>query len=143
MDLARSKCPNVVGVKYTDSDFADLGRCAMAGYNVLVGADNMLLSALATGADGAIGITYSFAGSLHNEIFENFHKGNMEKCNNLQEKSRLLLEKLKIYGLHASCKHMMEFRGFGLGPLRWPQSNLNEEEKNKIKNDEGLHNLLK
>lgn len=143
MDLAKTKCPNVVGVKYTDSDFADMGRCAMAGYNVLVGADNMLFSALAAGADGAIGITYSFAGKLHNEIYENFHKGNMEKCSDLQEKSRILLEKLKGYGLHSCSKFLMEFRGINLGPLRWPQSNLSEEEKNKIRNDEVLHDLLK
>jgi dihydrodipicolinate synthase/N-acetylneuraminate lyase len=76
LDLAKKTCPNIVGVKYTDSNFADLGRCAFAGYNVLVGADNMLLSALAAGADGAIGISYNYTGLLHGEIYEKFVNGN-------------------------------------------------------------------
>ena len=136
LDIAHSTCGNIVGVKYTDSNFADLGRCASAGYNVLVGADNMLLPALAAGADGAIGITYNFFGELHNAIYENFHSGNVKFANFLQEHSRILLDKIFGYGIYACSKYLMKtLRGFELGPLRWPQSNTNEEMKEKIAKD--------
>jgi len=38
--LANSISPNVVGAKFTDSDFGDLGLCSAAGFNMLVGADD-------------------------------------------------------------------------------------------------------
>ncbi|EGR27198.1 mandelate racemase muconate lactonizing protein, putative [Ichthyophthirius multifiliis] len=136
LDLTKEICPNIVGVKFTDSNFADLGRCASSGYNVLVGADNMLFSALAAGADGAIGISYNFTGVLHNQIYENFLQNDFYVCHQLQEQSRVILEKINYYGIYPCSKFLMNsIRGFDLGPLRWPIGNLNQEQKKNILNE--------
>ena len=43
LDIARKKCPNIIGTKFTDTDFGELGLMAKAGYNVLAGFGNDLL----------------------------------------------------------------------------------------------------
>jgi hypothetical protein len=37
LDMANKISPNVIGCKFTDTDLVDLGICANAGYNILVG----------------------------------------------------------------------------------------------------------
>lgn len=66
LDLANKISPNIVGCKYTDTDLVDLGLCANSGYNILVGGDPILLSALSAGCDGTIGSSYNFHGNLYN-----------------------------------------------------------------------------
>lgn len=66
LDMANKMAPNIIGCKFTCNKFNELNNLVSSGYNVLCGADNMLLPALAAGADGAIGLTYNFSGLLHN-----------------------------------------------------------------------------
>ncbi len=57
---------NIVGVKFTFNDFEDFKLCCdLKKFNMLIGYDEKLFTALESGADGAIGIGYNFAGELH------------------------------------------------------------------------------
>lgn len=137
LDICKRNCENVVGAKFTASDFADLGRCIASGYNMLVGADNMVLAALAVGCQGAIGITYNFAGRLHYDIYEKFANGEIKEANQLQEISRVLCEKLYSVGINAASKFLQEMiRGINMGPLRWPQAKLTKEKEEEFRRDE-------
>lgn len=58
------KIPNLMGVKFTFealADFNAIGRFKNQKYNMLMGRDEMLLSALATGvAGGGVGSTFNY-----------------------------------------------------------------------------------
>lgn len=121
LDLAKKQAPNIVGCKFTDSDLGDVGLCSKAGYSVLIGADNMLLSSFTAGANGAIGIAFNFAGRVHRNIWDYFNKGDIKTADNWQQISREMSVILGRHGLFFSCKSLMqEWRGLDMGPLRWP-----------------------
>ena len=58
------KIPNLMGVKFTNeklADFNSIGRYKNRKYNMLIGRDEILLSAVATGAcDGGVGSTFNY-----------------------------------------------------------------------------------
>ena len=62
LSLAREASPNVVGCKFTDNRFDDVNLCVSKGFNVLVGADTMLVGSLLHGAHGSVPIGCHFAG---------------------------------------------------------------------------------
>lgn len=96
------------------------GLVASAGFTVLIGQDQMLLSGLAAGVQGAIGIGYSFAGRLHQDIFELFQLGHIEAAQKKQQTSRLLMDWLARNQLQPSVRCLMkEWFGLDFGPLRW------------------------
>lgn len=76
--MANARCPNIVGMKYTGTDFDKYSPEFFKKFNVLVGADHMLIKAFKCGADGAIGIGYNFAGDWAREIFDAVQSGDME-----------------------------------------------------------------
>ena len=78
LNLANNVCPNIVGMKYTGQDFDKYSSAFFKKFNVLVGADNMMVKAFKCGADGAIGIGYNFAGEWGREIFDAVNQGDME-----------------------------------------------------------------
>ena len=57
LKAATGKIPNLAGIKFTHEDLMDFAECqAFEGgrYDILFGRDEVLLSALATGAKGAV-----------------------------------------------------------------------------------------
>mmetsp|Transcript_12009 Transcript_12009/g.15567 ORF Transcript_12009/g.15567 Transcript_12009/m.15567 type:complete len:335 (+) Transcript_12009:92-1096(+) len=125
---ARKLAPNVVGVKFTSTDLADLQRCARNGFNTLVGADDMLSYALAAGADGAIGITYNFTGKLHSSIIRAFNEKEYQEANEMQKISTELMFQIKNTGnLNGACFYLFEYlRKIPLGASRYPVYKLSD-----------------
>ena len=71
----QARIPSLVGVKFSHTAVFDMqAALAVEGgrYNLLFGSDEMLLSGLAGGADGAVGSTYNFAAPLYNRIIAAF-----------------------------------------------------------------------
>ena len=52
--------------------------------NMLYGLDAQLLSALAVGAEGAVGSTYNFNGYLEGKVFEYYKKGDLATAGSYQ-----------------------------------------------------------
>src|SRR5690606_27491152 len=64
IQLAEELIPNFVGLKYTATTLHEYEACLNyknGKYDILYGLDEMLLGALAVGAKGAVGSTYTFA----------------------------------------------------------------------------------
>lgn len=126
------RIPNLAGAKFTHEDLMDFGRCvrlADGAFNVLFGRDEVLLSALAHGARGAVGTTYNYAAPIYLRLMEAFEAGDMSGARSEQARAVEMIEVLSKAGGALSCgKAVMKMLGLECGPVRPPLRNPSEEE---------------
>lgn len=69
-------------------------------YNMMYGRDEMLLGALAIGADGGVGSTYNlpFMAPIYAKLQSAFAAGDLDTARAMQLKSRQLVQLMKAYG---------------------------------------------
>jgi len=129
--IAEGKIPNLAGIKFTHMDLEDFGRCldlAAERLTILFGMDQALLSALALGARGAIGTTYSFAGPLYRRLIEAFEAGDMPRAQAMQQRSRQMIALCYRNGGLGACKAVMKMIGLDCGPVRLPLRNPSDQQ---------------
>ena len=98
-------------------------------YNILFGVDEMLLSGLAAGCDGAVGSTYNFMAPLYHEVIHHFENGNLDAARSAQWKAAELIQVIiRRHGV-SGLKEAMGFSGIPCGPPRLPLPTLTEEER--------------
>ena len=119
--------PNLAGIKYTAPTIQEYQSCLNfeAGrFDILYGLDELLLPALAVGAQGAIGSTYTFAAPLYLETMRAFSRGDLVAARAshgyMVEVIRVLLQYPPIPGQKA----IMKMLGWDLGPCRLPLTTL-------------------
>ena len=134
--------PSLAGVKYSHRMLQEFQICNEfedGRFNMLFGADEMLLSAVATGADGAVGSTYNYLAPVYNQVIESVKAGDVEAAQAYQMKAvafvRLVLEYRGLAGLKA----VMKLIGLDCGPNRLPIRTLNESEVSALR--KGLEDL--
>lgn len=135
LQMANGRLPSLTGVKFSDFAIFELQACAgyeNGRYNMLFGSDEMLLSGLAGGAQGAVGTTYCFALPLYQAIYAAFQRGDLPEAQRLQSISVQMLRVLNRYATPVTnlpaMKAMMKVVGLDCGPLRLPLSNPGEEQ---------------
>lgn len=136
--LAEEMIPNFAGLKYTASTLHEYEACVNykdGKYDVLYGLDEMLLGALAVGAKGAVGSTYTFAAPLYNKVIENFENGNMEEARRLQMVSIKMVQSLGKFSPIPAQRAIVDMGGFELGSCRLPLIGLTWEERKRLKED--------
>ena len=130
---------NLAGVKYTHEDLYDFGRCLdfkPEKYDILFGRDEMLLSALALGARGAVGGLYNFAAPLFYRIIDAFNNGEPRTAQAFQQKARELANiYFKYGGSIATVKAMMKIAGLDCGPVRLPIKKVTEQQYARMKTE--------
>ena len=127
LEDGRESVPNLTGLKYTDTKLFEYQMCLAVDNNALDivwGCDEMLLGALATGANAFIGSTYNFAAPLSNGVIKAFKEGNIEEARTLQLQSALMIRELLEFPFHAALKRVMQSLGVSLGPVRPPLKEL-------------------
>jgi N-acetylneuraminate lyase len=126
------RIPNLAGAKFTHEDLMDFGRCvrlADGAFNMLFGRDEILLSALAHGARGAVGTTYNYAAPLYLRLMEAFDAGDMDGARSEQARAVEMIEILTKAGGPLSCgKAVMKMLGVDCGPPRPPLRSPSGEE---------------
>ncbi len=123
------RIPNFAGIKYTFENMMDYQMCLEFGnrkYNILWGRDEMLLEALAIGADSFVGSTYGYSAPVYHAIMKAFYSGDIRKAAELQYEANKLIALLGKYG-NGSGKAFMKAAGMDLGPCRRPLSTLDGE----------------
>lgn len=142
------KIPTLRGIKYTANTLHEFQRCLhYAGdrFDVLFGYDELLLPALAVGAHGAVGSTYSFAAPMYIKIMKLFQEGKLKEAEEWQYKCVQMIEALSMYHPIATQKAILKMMGTDLGSCRLPLPTLNdgqEEELRKYLNDMNFFNFL-
>jgi N-acetylneuraminate lyase len=123
---AAPRIPNLAGIKFTNDDLAMYDACLRfdgGRFDVPWGIDEKLVTALATGAQGAVGSTYNFAAPLYHELIVTFRRGDLETANELQRQAVWLVETLAAVGYFGAAKALMGWLGVPVGPARKPLGN--------------------
>lgn len=135
LNEAADRIPTLAGVKFTYEDLMDFGRClAFQGgrFNMLFGRDEVLLSALALGARGAVGSTYNFAAPLYQRIMETHKSGDIAIARKEQSRAMELVHVLKKYDVIPAGKSVMRMIGLDCGPVRLPLRTLTDEQCDEL-----------
>ncbi|MFZ5517647.1 MAG: dihydrodipicolinate synthase family protein [Candidatus Zhuqueibacterota bacterium] len=120
---SRDRLANLAGIKYSNAAIHEFQACLNFDnqrYDLLFGLDEMLASALITGARGAVGATYNFAAPLYHRILEAFQNHDLAEAQRLQLLSVQLIRLLNECGGMAAFKTAMKFLGWDCGPPRLP-----------------------
>jgi len=88
--------------------------------NVLFGRDEILLSALVLGVDGAVGSTYSYAAPVYLRVMEAVAKDDILGARREQAKAVEMVEALVGFGGLRATKAVMSMQGVDCGPVRLP-----------------------
>ena len=143
---ASDRIPSLQGIKFSDFFLADFMACQEADngkYDILFGSDEMLLGALACGAEGAVGSCYGFAGKLWRNIIAAYQQGERLEAKLWMRKAARMVREIGSLGpFHACVKEVIwPILGFEVGSLRLPQPRLNLTEINKARKHIGESGL--
>jgi N-acetylneuraminate lyase len=135
LKLAEDQIPNLAGIKYTAATIHEYQACLdykQGKFDILYGYDELLLPALAVGAKGAIGSTYTFAAPLYLRVMEYFRDGKIEEARQMQMHAIRMIQCLGRYSPIPTQKGMMKLLGMDLGPCRLPLTTLSAAELQDI-----------
>ena len=135
---AAKRIENLAGLKFTKPTIHEFQQCQdldAGRFDVLWGLDEMLLSALAVGAQGAIGSTYNIAAPLYSKIIEAFAGGNMNEAQRLQSQAVQFIQTIAQFPFHPAMKEILRWQGIDCGPARLPMASLTEQQANNLRCD--------
>lgn len=127
LEQAKPRIPNLVGLKYSNSDLLQLQECLQlqdGEFEVLFGCDEFLLSGVVLGVHGAIGSTYNFAAPMYLQMLAALTSGDLAAAQAIQGRSAQLIRTLMRFGFMPACKAIMARFGVDCGPVRLPLRNL-------------------
>lgn len=135
LQIAGNRIPNLVGIKYTASTIQEYQSCFNydnGRFDVLFGFDELLLPALAVGARGAIGSTYTFAASQYLQTKSYFESGDIKAA---QQQHLFMVEVIRIFAKYPSIpaqKAIMKMLGWDLGPCRLPLTTFSQAQYDQL-----------
>lgn len=125
------------GIKFTSNDFFSLERCRVKFPEKVIynGFDEMFMSGLAMGADGAIGSTYNFMADKFVKIQKLFNDGRINEARKIQNDANEIIALLCRVGVMKGEKEILNQLGFNFGECRHPFTGLSQEEKELIEKE--------
>lgn len=135
--LAEGKIPNLAGIKYTAATLHEYQACLNyknGRFDILYGYDELLLPALAVGAQAAIGSTYTFAAPLYLKVMAYFREGKITEAQQMQLHAINMIRCLSRYSPIPTQKTIMKLMGMDLGPCRLPLVSLSAQQEQDISN---------
>ena len=135
---AEPRVPTLAGLKFSDDDLADFGRClSFAGdrYDLFFGVDEMLLAARVLGAKAAIGSTYNLVAPLYDRMIEAFERGDLAAAQRLQSQSREMVAVFQKHGGLCAIKAAARLIRQDCGPCRSPLRTLDDRQLDALRAD--------
>lgn len=132
---AKSRIPNLAGLKYTNPDCVTLQECLRANngqFEILWGSDEILLSGIVYGAAGAVGSTYNFAAPLYHRILRAVEADDWNTARAEQAKSVAMVRTLQRFNMLAAMKFAMKHTGIDCGPVRPPLDKLSSRDETEL-----------
>ncbi len=149
LEQAEKVIPNLAGIKYTASTLHEYQACVNyknGKFDILFGYDEMLLPALAVGAKGAIGSTYTFAAPLYLKVIKLYNEGKQDEAAAMQLHSVNMVRALVKYPPIPAQRAIMKMEGLELGNCRLPLEPLSEAQSTQFKtslNEIGFFDIVK
>jgi N-acetylneuraminate lyase len=131
LKLSEDEIPNLAGIKYTASTLHEYQACINyrgGKFDILFGYDEMLLGALAVGAKGAIGSTYTFSAKLYLQVMALYNRDEKELARQMQSVSVEMVRCLVQFPGIPAQRAIMKSLGFDLGPCRLPLKELSSKD---------------
>lgn len=128
---ASRRLPNFAGIKYTAKtvdEYQALLDLEGGRFNILYGRDEMLLSGLAVGAQGAIGTTYNFAAPLFRRIIDAFKRLDLTAAAKDQARAVEMIRIVLRYRGLPAMKALMGLIGDDCGAPRLPLAKLTADQ---------------
>ena len=140
LTAVRQACPNVCGIKFSDSDLAQLQEIQRVGgteFNVLSGDDSLVLPGLALGTDGCVSGKSSVFPDMLQAILSAFREARLEEARRAQALLIELGNRLDQWpGMELACfKYALLRRGVDIGGVRRPHRPLNSAERERLDQD--------
>ncbi|PRD56992.1 dihydrodipicolinate synthase family protein [Sphingobacterium gobiense] len=138
LELAEQYIPTFAGIKYTASTINEYQACLHykdGKYDILFGYDELLLPALAVGAQGAIGSTYNYAARLYIEVMNLFEQRKIKEAEQLHFHAVEMVQLIVKYGPIPTQRAIMKKIGLDLGNPRLPLQSLDTEAEHKLYED--------
>lgn len=135
LDLAARDLPNLVGLKFSNTDMTALQHCLQASdaaWEILWGVDEVLLAAWALGVRGAVGSSYNFTAPLYLQALEAAERGDLRTARQHQYRAVERIELLARYGYLAALKYCLSCRGVPMGSVRLPMNGLGVEAQRQL-----------
>lgn len=136
LKLSENMIPNLAGIKYTASTIHEYQACLNyknGRYDILFGFDELLLSALAVGAKGAIGSTYTFAAPLYKKIMQHYKAGRQGLAQKTQLRSVEMVRCIIQFSPIPAQRAIMKMIGFDFGCCKLPLKELTLNEQTSLK----------
>ncbi len=131
LKAASPRIPNRAGVKYTYENLMDYRQCVAlenGRFNALFGRDEIMLAALAMGAEGFVGSTYNFIAPVYHDVIAAFQKGDLKAAQQHQTLAIEVIAALSRHGGMAAGKAVMKMLGIDCGPMRLPLTTVTDEQ---------------
>lgn len=138
LSAAVPRIPTLAGIKFTSSNLMEYQLCRNfhdGALDIPFGFDEMLLAALALGAQGAVGSSFNFAAPVYLEMIKAFQHGDLDAAREYQWRSVRFIEVLSRHGYMPAAKSVMEMLGVPVGPPRLPFLPLNQEQKRLLREE--------
>jgi N-acetylneuraminate lyase len=138
LSAAVEQIPTLAGAKFSHQDLMDFLRCvrfADGRLDILYGLDEMLLPALALGAQGAVGTTYNFASPVYRRLLSAFAKGDLATARIEQARAIEMIACLGKYDFLPAAKCLMRLIGLDCGPVRLPLRTLSSAKEAQLRQD--------
>ena len=126
--LELCRIPNVVGLKFTDSDFFRLWAVRKSGAVVFNGSDEMMLSGLIAGATGGIGSTYNLIPESFVELNRLASEKRWEEARAVQDSINEFIQALLKYPVNPAIKLLLRWVGIDCGAPVAPRRTLSAQE---------------
>lgn len=131
LELAEERIPNLAGIKYTAATIHEYQACLnykQNKFDILFGYDELLLPALAVGARGAIGSTYTFATPLYLKVIEAYRANKQDEARKWQLLAVDMIRALVQYPPIPGQRAIMKMLGYELGDCRLPLTPLTDKQ---------------
>ena len=129
LPMAADRIPNFAGIKYSAPTLHAYQSCLTwngGSHNILWGSDEMLLPALAVGAQGAVGSTYNIAAPLYRRIMQAVQAGNLEAARIDQARAIEMIRTIYQWPFHPAMKQVLGMQGVDVGHCRLPLKGLDD-----------------
>lgn len=125
----------VMGIKHTSNDMFEIDKIKSLSENLTVfsGYDECWISALAMGADGAIGSTFNVMAEKAIVIQRLFREGNIEEARKIQSVVNKIIIALIEVGVFNGIKYLLQLQGIEAGVSRAPFVPLTDKQKDVLK----------
>ncbi|WP_432800210.1 dihydrodipicolinate synthase family protein [Poriferisphaera sp. WC338] len=136
IEFAKQRIPTFRGIKFSAKDLYEMNLCLQMNddaCSIYFGCDEMLLAALAMGANAATGSTYNYAAPLFCQLLDHYEAGEMSEAQACMSRINQMISLLHEYGGGIIAgKAIMKMVGVDCGPTRLPLKNLSDAEYNAL-----------